>query len=249
MVYFFFRSLSIGVQKKQFKSHAISSSIAETIASPQIPHKSFSLQMKQDPTTKATDELIQSLFGQNHKHEKKPNRSNATIQDVRYRRIPVKKNLSVAISKISVDANSSKTNCKEANDFGQLCCERVESYTIPNKILQIENGSNVSHLTKINDLINRSQLNRSVYKQAYTALLELEEAAEALQLQNYNQTVQLTFSNCGRQFLIKNDVSYRPMLSMFFILAKNIFQLCFFITCILFEKNFLGKHYKYCTSS
>lgn len=170
---------------------------------------------KNDPTTKASEDLIRSLMEQKTMHEKKKKNSEdkSTIEHVyhRLRRLQTRsliakhpKRLSAAAHK-KTKATTVKTH-DTSNDFGRLLSQPMGRYVIPDKIFQIETGKDVSHLSKINELVNKSGSNRSAYIQAYTAFLHLEEAAEVLQIKKYEQTVRLSYCN-SRIFRIKKDVS------------------------------------------
>lgn len=96
--------------------------------------------------------------------------------------------------------------------FGNLLLEKLESYILPQQALQTEKRGDPSYPNEIKRIIKDAVTNQPRYIQVYTALLNLEEAAETLQLQRYNQKhLKFKYSNSGRIFQMKKDVSNNVM--------------------------------------
>lgn len=173
-----------------------------------------------DPTTKASNVLIKSLMEQKALHEannaitttkskeKKISRSGSIV---RLSRIP-KKSYTEEIVTESIEPKSKKikVQCNEIPDaFGQL--KRIDAfdstYDLPDHIKKIENKTDMSYLAIIEEMIQHSALYSDKYVSAYMALLHLEEAAETMNIERYNQSsLKIHYSGVGRTFQIKIDV-------------------------------------------
>lgn len=97
---------------------------------------------------------------------------------------------------------------KVPGGFGNLSLDRLKTHNVPHKIIRIENKKDTGYLTNLQQIVNEAATISQKYNQAYTDLLYLEEAAETLDLLQYDQnSVKLSYSKDGKIFKIRKDVS------------------------------------------
>lgn len=86
-------------------------------------------------------------------------------------------------------------------------------YDVPTNIMKIEQDQStsgdiapdLSHLLKCKPLYRQDE---SLYTEAYSKMIQLEEASQSVFLVQFNQqNIKLTYSGEERQFLIENEVS------------------------------------------
>lgn len=169
--------------------------------------------------------LMESILKEKELHEKKRKKFGTAAASVSMRplesTIPKKR----IVSKLLKRKSAETTNClnpkkkskseerctKNVNvpdDFGVLKMEKLDDHDVPEDILKTEINQNNKYLSAINQMVQDSTTDRFRYTQAYTALLQLEEAAEVLSMRKYNQSfIQLSYVDTGRKFRIKTDVS------------------------------------------
>lgn len=93
------------------------------------------------------------------------------------------------------------------NGFGNLILKTLQKNDVHAVYLKIKQGQNASFIKSLEEKIADGASDSASYIEAYKAMLNLEEAAETLNLQNFNQrSIQLTYSNFGKTFEIKKDV-------------------------------------------
>lgn len=186
---------------------------------------------KIEPTKKASNLLVQALMEQKQQHDRKKEKE--AIRPILTRVLrsrnhhtkkpalamtrkksllvmkelikPAEKSLPRTRAKI-IDTQRDNSEIDEVPDgFGRLRLDRIDDFDIPIKIIKIEKDK--SHLTEVERLMEESESNCGAYVKAYSALLHLEEVAEMTSLKQYNRSVRLTYSNTGKRFLIKIEVS------------------------------------------
>lgn len=176
---------------------------------------------KIDPTLKATNYLIQQILEQQKQHEEQVNSTSkprTLIPKKRYlplRSIPKKRTVRIAEkdpiaeTKKSSEPKAKKAKVDEIPDgFGSLNLKKLETHHVPLKIVRVENGKDPSYLLELEQIVDDSATKSKEYYQAYTDLLNLEEAAETLELKQYDQkSLQLSYSKVGKIFKIKKAVS------------------------------------------
>lgn len=92
--------------------------------------------------------------------------------------------------------------------FGTLYLERVDGYDLPRQIMNVERKRDMTYLATIREMVENSLVDPLKYTEAYMALLHLEEAAEILNIQQYNQSsLKIHYTGHGRTFRIKIYVS------------------------------------------
>lgn len=190
-----------------------------------------------DPTKKASDRLIDLLYKYKPKC-KQSTESNDLAKNkpkrTQYRPIPKRRRLQISskcdskipckrkkIAKMEEDAKSGakpqlRKICEKEDkneSYGYLELTPLRGPDIPSIYFNIESGKDASFLQDIKEMINDSSSSPEQYTKAYRALLFLEEAAEVINLRNYNQkSIALTYQNVGRLsrrlFEIEIDVSY-----------------------------------------
>lgn len=93
--------------------------------------------------------------------------------------------------------------------FGFLSQDPLEKHDVPSKFVRIENGKDISSLQELQKMVKDATTDPKRYTEACRAFLYLEQAAEALNLERYNQkAIQLSYSKTGTLFQIKKSVSY-----------------------------------------
>lgn len=91
----------------------------------------------------------------------------------------------------------------------------MEEYFSPKVYFEIEDGTNKNELNKLKEAVADSAYNPPQYITAYKGLLHLEEVAEFLHLQKFNQlTLTLNYSNFGNIFELTKNVSSIIVLSI-----------------------------------
>lgn len=193
----------------------------------------------EDPTQKASNMLIKSLLDEqkrihkknvcNVKHKSKHvsslARSSVKIpKKIRLPKIPIKPKMSGENLEFEEENTARNTETREKqkkiaiiddipNGFGCLSLQRLGKRVLPDIFFQIEKGLGRAQakeiLTSMEQKQSESTTNLSAYIEFYRAMLNMEEAAETLNIQKYNQrSVQLAYSNFGNKFEIKKDVRF-----------------------------------------
>lgn len=171
---------------------------------------------KSDPTQKASEMLTKALLEQQKMHAGKKNKSEAKCERKPYSGIKSKKrklgkNLGKNATKPAKKAKIQQAISSQGtikNDFGCLKLVPLKKYEIPMVIVDIEKKIDVSYLYTIESNIEYSASDQEHYFHAYTALLYLNETAESIYLQEFNQQfIRLSYSQVGTTFQIKNSVS------------------------------------------
>lgn len=93
------------------------------------------------------------------------------------------------------------------NDFGNLKMVNLNQYDIPTQFHAIEMNTDTSYLDVIKNNFKYSTSEPEHYKNAYRALLYLNEASEHISLQEFNQKHIRLSSSIGNQFRIQISVS------------------------------------------
>lgn len=178
-----------------------------------MPKRLENVAVKIDPTQKASHMLITSLKEQRKQHERNKAKTVDTVfssvlrshsrRCTEKQQKTVKKRVTKRVTKIEAhNTIVNKTPC----GFGQLRLDTIDGYDVPNKIFRIENGKDESYLVELERLSEKSPMDRNEYIQVFTALLQLEQAAEMMYIKRFNRTVQLSFYN-DKMFQIKVEVS------------------------------------------
>lgn len=105
-----------------------------------------------------------------------------------------------------------KTKAKTGqNDFGFLKMSNLLSYDIPSHFYAIEMGTDtdthISHLDMITENVTQSAFDPDSYKKACQALLFLNESAELISIQEFNQNYIRLSVSTGNTFKIPISVS------------------------------------------
>lgn len=156
------------------------------------------------------DQIARQKSGQ--QEEKKRKLFHEPNSKLKFKSVPRVKTSVKKCAKEAIVQGNSKEKGSELNkiprDFGSLAIEPLEAYDLPRKIIRIENEGDKSYFNVLDELMKNSATNASQYVEAYTSLLNLEEAAETLDLERYDQkSLQLVYSNSGKKFQIRKDVS------------------------------------------
>lgn len=94
------------------------------------------------------------------------------------------------------------------DDFGYLLMEQLKEHILPQNILNLEKNTDASYFSYLERIMNEARTKSKEYVEGYSALIYLENAAEMLNLQSYNQTcLKFVYSRIGRIFKIKKNVS------------------------------------------
>lgn len=190
-----------------------------------------------DPTQKASEMLTKTLLEQLEQHQKRGRKTEAKESksgpictrsqcQKRYSETSTKVRVGSKKRKLKATTIKSEKPAKKTkllqessikrtkassmvNDFGNLKMVPLEQYEIPFYISDIENKTDLSHLSMINHHIKNSVSDPDQYIHAYSALLYFNETAESISLQDFNQRfIRLSYSNNCRIFQIKISVCF-----------------------------------------
>lgn len=208
-----------------FKSVAIETEKMPTSKTPKRTYIDRILQRPTqcDPTEKASNLLIEALLEQKE-HFERQNAKKTTGKTPSHHYTPRKmpkftiKRKGESKIETNDEDEGKRTQPKEKkikigindgmpNGFGNLILKTLQKNDVHAVYLKIEQGQNASFIKSLEEKIADGASDSASYIEAYKAMLNLEEAAETLNLQNFNQrSIQLTYSNFGKTFEIKKDV-------------------------------------------
>lgn len=208
------------------------------VDSKEMEHEMTEIVVKEnDPTQKASENLIKALLEQRTMHIAKKGKSEPTSIRSRRKKPLGKPNVKIttkastrASTKASVTSKKRKsekivtknekpvkkaqenlsqsTMDNETLDFGNLKMTSLKQYEIPSAISNIEKNIDTTYLPILKRLIEASVSNSEKYISAYAALLYLTETADSISLQKFDQKkIRLSYSQVGTTFQIKNSVS------------------------------------------
>lgn len=170
-----------------------------------------------DPTTKASDMLIKALLEQKEHSLRQKDEKSRTSPTSRlpvfrsetktHRKIPIKRRNDTS-KKSKEEPNKKKIKLDLDAKIPELRLKPLEKHHVRKEFLDIEQTQDSKQIAKIKDTIVSSSDDCSSYIAAYKKMLYLEQAAEVLNVEKYNQrSIQLSYSNAGNVFVIKKTVS------------------------------------------
>lgn len=184
------------------------------------------MEVRSDPTQKASNLLISSLFDEKERRKKmnikEQNESTSCSSKILLKKITIpkipikhketKKRHSNEIEGKNAEPKEKKIKTETHDDipcgFGHLSLEQLKKYDVNEKYFEVEKGQGKKIIASIKEKMSNSTSNLTSYIKAYRSMLYMEEAAETLKIHEFNQRrVKLVYSNAGNKFELKKSVS------------------------------------------